>query len=57
MGSIKTINALGLVAGAGVASGSVLGIIEWLKGRKISSIIVDEQKNTAEIEVDGEKVE
>ena len=56
MGSIKTINALGLVAGGGVAAGGVLGIIEWLKGRKISSIVVDEQKDTAEIEVDGEKV-
>ena len=57
MGSIKTINALGLVAAAGAASGGVLGIIEWLKGRKISSIVVDEQKETAEIEVDGEKIE
>lgn len=57
MGSIKTINALGLVTGSGVASGGVLGMIEWLKGRKISSIVIDEQKETAEIEVDGEKVE
>lgn len=57
MGSLKTINALGLVAGAGAMSGGVLGIIEWLRGRKISSIIIDKQKDTAEIEVDGEKVE
>lgn len=56
MGSISTINALGLAAGAGAVSGGVLGMIEWIKGRKITSISIDEQKNTAEIEVDGEKV-
>lgn len=57
MGSLNTLSALGLAAGVGAASGGVLGIIEWLKGRKIGSIVVDEQKDIAEIKVDDETIE
>ncbi|POE17095.1 hypothetical protein BV923_22945 [Pectobacterium odoriferum] len=57
IGSIKTINALGLAIGAGAVSGGVLGVLEWLKGRKISSITIDQHTDKAIIEVDGEQIE
>ncbi|WP_430969619.1 hypothetical protein [Serratia nevei] len=57
MGSVKTLNALGLAVGAGVAGGSVLGILEWLKGRKIGTVTIDQQADTATIEVDDEVIE
>ncbi|WP_029685957.1 hypothetical protein [Tatumella saanichensis] len=56
MGGIKTLEALGLVAGGGAATGSLLAIIEWLKGRKIHEITIDKSKGTSTIEVDGESV-
>ncbi|MCT6590662.1 hypothetical protein N3553_12290 [Pantoea dispersa] len=56
MGGLKTLEALGFVAGAGAATGSLLGIIEWLKGRKINEITIDKSKGTSTIEVDGESV-
>lgn len=56
IGGIKTLQALGLVAGAGAVTGSLLGIIEWLKGRKINEITIDKAKGTSTIEVNGESV-
>ncbi|MGP2500406.1 hypothetical protein ACTUSN_03340 [Pantoea ananatis] len=56
MGGLKTLEALGFVAGAGLATGSLLGIIEWLKGRKVTEVTINEAQGTSTIEVDGEIV-
>lgn len=56
LGGLETLKALGFVSGAAVASGSLLGIIEWLKGRKISEVTIDKTKKTSTIEVDGETI-
>lgn len=56
LGGLETLKALGFVAGAGAAGGSLLGMIEWLKGRKISEVTIDKTKNTSTIEVDGETI-
>jgi hypothetical protein len=56
LGSLSTLQVLGLSAGAGAAVGSVIGVIDWLRGRKPTDVIIDERNGTSKIIVDGEEI-
>lgn len=57
LGSLSTLKLLGLSLGAGTAAGSLIGVIDWLRGRKPQEIIIDEQNNKATLIVDNERIE
>lgn len=57
LGSLSTLQMLGFSVAAGVGAGSLMGVIEWLNGRKPQEIIVDQESNSATIVVDGERIE
>ncbi|OIX95587.1 hypothetical protein BFS14_14575 [Serratia fonticola] len=53
--SISTLQALGLAAGSGIGIGSIWAVLALLKGKKIAHVTIDEQTQTAKLEVPGEE--
>lgn len=56
LGGLNTLQALGLAAGVGLGAGSLMGILDWLRGRQLGEVTIDENSDTATLEVDGEVV-
>lgn len=57
LGSLSTLQLLGFSAAAGAGLGSLMGVLEWLQGRKPQEVIVDEANNRATLVVDGERID
>ncbi|EEW1841872.1 TPA: hypothetical protein NY293_005209 [Escherichia coli] len=57
LGSLSTLQLLGLSAAAGAGAGSLVGVVEWLRGRKPHEVVIDEANNRATFVVDNERFE
>ncbi|QHM71310.1 hypothetical protein [Mixta intestinalis] len=57
LGSLSTLQLLGLSAATGAGAGSLMGVLEWLRGRKPQEVIIDEASNRATLVVDGERID
>lgn len=55
LGSLSTLQLLGFSAAAGAGAGSLMGVLEWLRGRKPQEVIIDEANNRATLVVDDER--
>ncbi|MFG0494892.1 hypothetical protein [Raoultella sp. zjy_5] len=56
LGSLSTLQLLGFSAAAGAGAGSLMGVLEWLRGRKPQEIIIDAANNRATLVVDDERI-
>ncbi|AYN29982.1 hypothetical protein D8682_25200 [Buttiauxella sp. 3AFRM03] len=56
LGSLSTLQLLGFSVAAGAGAGTLMGVIEWLRGRKPQEVIIDEANNSATLIVDGESI-
>lgn len=56
LGDASTLQLLGLTA-ATAGAGSLMGILDWLRGRKPDEIVINAQNNTATLVVDDERLD
>ena len=57
LGSLSTLQLLGLSVATGASAGSLVGVVEWLRGRKPHEVVIDEANNRATFVVDNERFE
>lgn len=57
LGSLSTLQMLGFTVGAAAGAGSLMGVLEWLRGRKPQEVIIDEANNRATLIVDDERLD
>ncbi|EAO9317119.1 TPA: hypothetical protein QCD44_002104 [Enterobacter hormaechei] len=57
LGNLSTLEVLGFSGAVAAGAGSLMGILDWLRGRKPEEIIINDATNTATLVVDGESID